>query len=109
MKKPVELFVYGSDVQCPSCVNLPSSKDTYEWLEAALKRKYPNQPFSIMYIDIHHPPQDDVKKQEISQRIQNDEYFYPLVLIEDKIIGEGNPKLKNIYEEMEKRGYQPTE
>lgn len=61
MKKQAELFVYGADVLCPSCVNLPSSKETYEWLEAALKRKYPDQPFSITYIDIHQPPENDPK------------------------------------------------
>ncbi|WPP35814.1 YuzD family protein [Bacillus sonorensis] len=108
MTKPAELFVYGADVLCPSCVNLPSSKETYEWLEAALKRKYPDQPFSITYIDIHHPPAHDQKKQEISQKILNDEYFYPLVLIGDQVVGEGNPKLKDVYKEMETQGYRPA-
>ena len=44
--------VYGADIMCASCVNAPSSKDTYEWLQAAIARKYPAQPFTIRYIDI---------------------------------------------------------
>ncbi|MGE6629949.1 YuzD family protein [Bacillus sp. NPDC077027] len=107
MNKPVELYVYGAEVICASCVNLPSAKDTYEWLDAALKRKYPNQPFHITYIDIEHPPEDE-KLKDLSHRILEDEFFYPLVLVEDKIVGEGNPKLKDIYQEMEKYGYKES-
>lgn len=44
--------VFGADIICASCVNAPSSKDTYEWLQAAISRKYPEQPFTIRYIDI---------------------------------------------------------
>ena len=36
--------VFGADIICASCVNAPSSKDTYEWLQAAISRKYPEQP-----------------------------------------------------------------
>ena len=35
--------VYGANIICASCVNAPSSKDTYEWLQAAIARKFPNQ------------------------------------------------------------------
>jgi len=51
-QKTVEIAVYGADQLCPSCVHLPSSKETYEWLEAAISRKYTNQPFTITYVDI---------------------------------------------------------
>lgn len=102
--KPVMLSVYGAETVCASCVNMPTAKDTYEWLEAALKRKYPNQPFEMQYIDIHEPS-DNEHAKELAEKIRNDEYFYPLVLVEDKIVGEGNPKLKDVYEEMEKHGY----
>ncbi|AGE64816.1 sulfur oxido-reduction management enzyme [Bacillus subtilis HJ5] len=102
--KPVMLSVYGAETVCASCVNMPTAKDTYEWLEAALKRKYPNQPFEMQYIDIHEPL-DNEHAKELAEKIRNDEYFYPLVLVEDKIVGEGNPKLKDVYEEMEKHGY----
>ncbi|APH66043.1 MULTISPECIES: YuzD family protein [Bacillus] len=104
MTKPVVLSVYGAETVCASCVNMPTAKDTYEWLEAALKRKYPNQPFAMQYIDIYEPPDNELAK-ELAEKIRNDEYFYPLVLVEDKIVGEGNPKLKDVYEEMEKHGY----
>jgi disulfide oxidoreductase YuzD len=102
--KPVEISVYGAEVLCPSCVNLPSAKETYEWLEAALSRKYKDQPFKIVYIDINQP-QEEPDKQEFSQKVLDDEYFYPLVVIEGKVVGEGSPRLKVICEEMEQYGY----
>ncbi|WP_044338146.1 YuzD family protein [Rossellomorea aquimaris] len=103
-RKPVELYVYGAEILCPSCVNLPSSKETYEWLEAAVSRKYPDQPFVIKYVDIHNPPEDEFVKQFASKVIEED-MFYPIVLLEGNIIGEGNPRLKTIYSELEKYGY----
>ncbi|MCP6681651.1 YuzD family protein [Bacillus nakamurai] len=106
MTEPIMLSVYGAETICTSCVNMPGAKDTFEWLEAALKRKYPDQPFRMQYIDINEPPQQE-GIQELSERIRSDEFFYPLVLVEDVIVGEGNPNLKDIYEEMEKRGYVP--
>ncbi|MFL6562301.1 MAG: DUF1462 family protein, partial [Bacillus sp. (in: firmicutes)] len=48
----VEIIVYGAEQLCPSCVNLPSSKETFEWLEAAIARKFPDQPFKMTYVDI---------------------------------------------------------
>ncbi len=36
--KPM-IEIYGTAVICASCVNAPSSKDTYEWLQAAINRK----------------------------------------------------------------------
>ncbi|MGM0875474.1 MAG: YuzD family protein [Bacillota bacterium] len=102
--KPVEICVYGAEILCPSCVNLPSAKETYEWLEAALKRKFKNQPFDIVYIDIHEPP-NEPEKQDMAEKVINDEYFYPLVVIAGTVVGEGNPRLKKIYEVMEEHGY----
>ncbi|AEH46613.1 YuzD family protein [Parageobacillus thermoglucosidasius] len=103
--KQVEICVYGADMICPSCVHLPSSKETYEWLEAAIKRKYPNQPFSITYIDIFNPPEDDEAKKAFAKKVLEEDLFYPVVVIEGVIVGEGNPRLKSIYAEMEKYGY----
>ncbi|WP_374719667.1 YuzD family protein [Parageobacillus toebii] len=103
--KQVEICVYGADVICPSCVQLPSSKETYEWLEAAIKRKYPDQPFSITYIDIFNPPEDDEEKKMFAKKVIEEDLFYPVIVIEGAIVGEGNPKLKTIYAEMEKYGY----
>lgn len=107
MPKQVELSVYGAEVLCASCVNMPSAKETYEWLEAALKRKYPNQPFTISYVDIEET-QTNPKKEEIAEQIRNEVYFYPLVLVEDTVVGEGDIRLKNVFEEMEKHGYLAT-
>ncbi|MDI5788268.1 DUF1462 family protein [Bacillus licheniformis] len=83
-------------------MNLPSSKETYEWLEAALKRKYPDQPFSITYIDIHQPPENDPENRK-SPKNPERRIFYPLVMVGDQVVGEGNPKLKDVYKEMESK------
>ncbi|MFZ3590651.1 YuzD family protein [Bacillus sp. DJP31] len=100
----VEVCVYGAAVLCPSCVNMPSSKETYEWLEAAISRKFPSQAFSIVYVDIFEPPQDE-DKSEFAQRVIEEDMFYPVVVIKGEIVGEGNPRLKTIYAELEKYGY----
>jgi disulfide oxidoreductase YuzD len=107
-KQMVEVCVYGAEVLCPSCVNLPSSKETYEWLEAAISRKYPDQPFKLSYVDIYQPPDEEEKKQ-FAQRIIDEDLFYPVVVIEGVIVGEGNPRLKTIFAEMEKHGYVPKQ
>ena len=31
------VVVYGADVICASCVNAPTSKDIYDWLQPLLK------------------------------------------------------------------------
>lgn len=104
--KEVEIIVYGADQICASCVNLPSSKETYEWLEAAVSRKFPNHPFKISYVDIFNPP-DEEERKEFAKRVIEEDMFYPVVMIEGEIVGEGNPRLKTIYKEMEKYGYAP--
>ncbi|WP_223701452.1 YuzD family protein [Sutcliffiella deserti] len=103
--KKVEINVYGAEVLCPSCVNLPSSKETYEWLQAAVARKYPNQPFTISYIDIFQAANCEEEKKEFASRVVEEEMFYPVVVINGEIVGEGNPRLKTVYAEMEKYGY----
>lgn len=104
VNKEVEILVYGAEQICASCVNLPSSKETYEWLDAAVSRKFPNQKFKISYIDIFNPPEEDVRKS-FAQKVVDQDMFYPVVVIEDEIVGEGNPKLKTIFAEMKKYGY----
>ncbi len=100
----VEIVLYGAEQLCPSCVNLPSSKETYEWLEAAIARKFPGQPFKMSYVDIHQPPEDRVKA-DFAQRVIDEDMFYPVVVIKEKVVGEGNPRLKTIFAELEKYGY----
>jgi len=100
--------VYGAEQICASCVNAPSSKDTYEWLDAAIRRKFPNQPFHIRYIDIDQPLSDP-RDQEYAERIQNDEFFYPLVLINDEVVGEGFIQIQPVFKALEKLGFVPAD
>nr|WP_249310369.1 YuzD family protein [Bacillus sp. FJAT-49736] len=102
--KQVKIVVYGAEQLCASCVNLPSSKETYEWLEAAISRKYPEQPFEITHVDIFDPPSDE-ELAGFAERVISEDMFYPVVTLEGNIVGEGNPRLKDIYEELEKHGY----
>ncbi|HEY4552113.1 MAG TPA: YuzD family protein [Bacillaceae bacterium] len=105
MKQEAVIYVYGAEILCASCVNLPSAKETYDWLQAAISRKYPDQPFKIHYIDIHNPPEEEAQKA-FAERVIEEDMFYPVVTVGDKIVGEGNPRLKDVYEELEKYGYQ---
>lgn len=101
----VEIILYGADQLCPSCVNLPSSKETFEWLEAAISRKFPEQAFKMTYVDIYQPP-TDIEKENFAKKVIEEDLFYPVVVIKGKIVGEGNPRLKTIFNELEKYGYQ---
>ena len=104
-RKEVEIIVYGAETVCASCVNLPTSKETYEWLDAAVARKFPAQSFKIKYVDIYNPPGDQ-ELQEFASRVIEEDMFYPVVSIFGNIVGEGNPKLKTVFSELEKYGYQ---
>ena len=100
----VEIVVYGAEQLCPSCVNLPSSKETFEWLEAAIARKFPDQPFRMTYVDIYQP-NGESEKLNFAKKVVEEDMFYPVVVIKEKIVGEGNPRLKTIFLELEKHGY----
>lgn len=100
----VEIVLYGAETLCPSCVNLPSSKETYEWLEAAIARKFPSQPFKMTYVDIHQPAGES-DKVDFAKKVIEEDMFYPVVVIKEKVVGEGNPRLKTIFAELEKFGY----
>jgi disulfide oxidoreductase YuzD len=100
----VEIVVYGAEQLCPSCVHLPSSKETFEWLEAAIARKFADQPFKMAYIDIYDPTGES-DKLDFAKKVIEEDMFYPVVVIKGKIVGEGNPRLKTIFSELEKHGY----
>ncbi|MFC3041400.1 YuzD family protein [Virgibacillus xinjiangensis] len=104
--KKVRITVYGAEEICASCVGAPGSKDTYEWLQAAIARKYENEQLEYEYIDIEDPP--NVEMHRIyAEKILDDEYFYPLVMVNDKIVAEGVPRLKPIYRELDQQGITP--
>ncbi|MFB4163144.1 YuzD family protein [Alteribacillus sp. JSM 102045] len=101
--KSMEVKIYGAEKKCPSCVNLPSSLETKEWLEAAINRKYPNESFYFLYIDIEKTDLLEGEDLKLAEEILADEYFYPLVTIEGEIAAEGNPRLKTLYNTIEKK------
>lgn len=103
-KENVTITVYGADQRCASCVNAPGSKETYEWLQAAIGRKYGNEEVTYRYIDIFTAEED-----EYIEKIMEDELFYPLVLVEGEIAGEGDPRLKSVYQHLEKHGLSAQE
>ncbi|OEH93981.1 YuzD family protein [Bacillus solimangrovi] len=100
----IYVTVYGSEKPCASCIHEPSSKETYEWLQAAIERKYDSEQLNFQYIDIESAEE---QHQPLAERILAGEFFYPLVLIEEEIVAEGNPTLKRIYREIEKLGLEP--
>lgn len=102
-KEKIVIEVYGANIVCASCVNAPSSIDTYEWLQAALSRKYPNTSFKYRYIDIEQPLENE-RDLDYATRIQEDEFFYPLVLINDDVVGEGYIDLKPIVKKLQTIG-----
>lgn len=105
--KHVTVEVYGAEVVCASCVNAPTSKDTYEWLSAAIQRKYPDHPFDIVYIDIESAIADE-RQRHLADQVKEDEYFYPLVIVNEEVIGEGYIQLKPIFNALEKHGFVPA-
>ena len=101
MTKKVHMTIYGAEQVCASCVGAPGSKDTYEWLQAALGRKYSSDLISYEYIDIDHPPQDQ-KHQDFIEHMIEDDLFYPIVFVNDEMVAEGVPRLKAVYQEIDK-------
>ncbi|WP_053218772.1 YuzD family protein [Virgibacillus senegalensis] len=99
----VKLTVYGADQICASCVNAPRSVETYEWLQAAIARKYQEATIEYEYIDIFKPP-NEKKHIDFARRVQDEEFFYPVVLINDELVDEGNPRLKKVFQALEENG-----
>ena len=99
----VIIEVYGTNIICASCVNAPSSIDTYEWLQAALGRKFPQAEINYRYIDIEGQIENE-RDEDYASRIQDDEFFYPLVLVNDEVVGEGYIDLKPIVTKLQSLG-----
>ncbi|MGO4888935.1 YuzD family protein [Anaerobacillus sp. MEB173] len=100
MEHGITIKVYGAEEKCASCIHLPSALDTKEWLEAAVQRKYPDRQFRFDYVDIHQPQTEEEK--QFSQRVIEEDLFYPVVVIDGEIVAEGNPKLKDLYDKIER-------
>ncbi|KGP91672.1 disulfide oxidoreductase [Pontibacillus chungwhensis BH030062] len=103
----VVITVYGAEERCASCVNAPGSKETFEWLQAAIGRKYPNEHFQYQYVDIMNPHVEE-EYRDITQRILDEEFFYPLIVIDGEVVDEGAPRLKVVFKAIEEKGIQPT-
>lgn len=99
----MELTVYGAESVCASCTQTPPSKSTAEWLEAALMRKYGNQ-VTVRYVDLHEP--QTVEDRLYCEKIEADEYFYPLVVSQDVVLGEGFISLNPVFHFLEDHGFQ---
>lgn len=100
---PITITVYGAEQICASCVGAPGSKDTYEWLQAAIARKYADQGITYQYVDMDNPPEDKQQRAFV-QKIWDEDLFYPVVLVNDEIVAEGITMLKTVYEALEKNG-----
>ena len=99
----VNLTVYGADKICPSCVNAPSSKETYEWLQAAVSRKFPNyDQIQFLYVDIFQKANNKQYQQWIN-KIKEEELFYPVIVVDDEFVCEGDPRIKTIYQVIEQK------
>jgi disulfide oxidoreductase YuzD len=97
----VDLYVYGAEQVCPSCVSFPSSKETASWLTHALGRKYGSQ-IAVHYVDIYAPVGEE--QVHFAKRVLDEDLWYPVVVLQNEVIAEGNPKLKTICERLEKLG-----
>ncbi|MFC4558638.1 YuzD family protein [Virgibacillus kekensis] len=103
MGENIIITVYGAEQICASCVGAPGSKDTYEWLQAAIGRKYADDSITYEYVDIDQTPEDK-KHQQFIERIVEEDLFYPIVFVNDVMVAEGIPRLKTIYSELDKHG-----
>lgn len=99
----IKIKVYGREQICASCVGAPGSWDTYEWLQAAIDRKYRNDGIKYSYIDIDEPVTDKSDEEFINKMFEED-MFYPIVFVNDEMVAEGIPRLKTIYQALHKHG-----
>ncbi|MCD8900410.1 YuzD family protein [Staphylococcus gallinarum] len=99
------VVVYGADIVCASCVNAPTSRNTFDWLQPLLKRKYPEISFEFTYIDIEKDTENLTDHdQQFIERIQEDELFYPLVTINDEYVADGYIQLNTLTKFMNQFG-----
>ena len=95
--KPILIEIYGTEILCASCVNLPSALETKDWLESLLLRKYPEKSFTFEYIDFENPNTSDVLVIDFCEMMKKEDRIYPLVKIGDEIVSEGQVLVKRLY------------
>lgn len=98
--------VYGREKICVSCVGAPGSRDTYEWVQAAISRKYGTHHFAYEYIDMDKLEQHAYNHQKMIKHIIEEELFFPLIVLDNEIVAEGTPHLKTIFKVIEEKGIQ---
>lgn len=96
--------VYGRDVICASCVNAPTSKDTYDWLDVLFEKKLPNTDIKVNYIDMDRDTNLSDYDEELIEQMNNNELFYPLVTINDEVVQDGHVQLKPIMKWFKDKG-----
>lgn len=99
------IYVYGAKRDCSICVPAPSSEETASWLEAALQRKYRDQ-VRVQYIDYTHPLTEQDRRW--AREIVEQERWVPLVVMDDEIIAEGEPRLTQIESKLAEKGIMPS-
>ncbi|QYA43125.1 YuzD family protein [Macrococcoides bohemicum] len=92
----INVIIYGADVVCASCVNAPTSKDIYDWVQPNLDRKFPDLQFNYNYIDINKSENLTDYDENIIEQINNDELFYPLITMDDEIVADGYIQLPQV-------------
>ncbi|MCF3943264.1 YuzD family protein [Oceanobacillus alkalisoli] len=103
MREKIKITIYGAEQICASCVGAPGSIDTYEWLQAAIGRKYETDAITYEYVDINEP-QTEKKHQDFVQQIIEEDLFWPIVFVNEDLVAEGIPRLKTIYQSLEEKG-----
>ncbi|HCJ4362083.1 TPA: DUF1462 family protein, partial [Listeria innocua] len=61
----------------------------------------------VEYVDIFNPP-NEAALADMANKIVDEDYMYPVIVVDGEIIAEGNPRLKDIYQVMTDRGYLAT-
>lgn len=92
----IKVNVYGADVVCASCVNAPTSKDIYDWIQPNLKRKFENLDFTFNYINIMDQEEKSDYDMSLIEQINNDELFYPLITMNDEVVADGYIQLPQL-------------
>lgn len=100
----ISVVVYGADVICASCVNAPTSLNTFEWLKPLLRRKYPDVTFEFTYIDFQKDTENlSDHDQHYIEQIEEDELFYPLITMNDEYVADGYIQLKDLTRFMDRQ------